>query len=152
MKFGFQLSVWTLRWKNLFVWVQVLIAVIMKSSTYWDMPYSLLDVNRRFRGTCRLHVQGRRTSQARDKHEEGNKQNPCFMTVSSSTLKKEAAYSSVTVVDFQRTTRRYIAELGTLQSSIWIRWVGTSAIHMRRTDTGVSGSSLCNTRIQKNNV
>jgi hypothetical protein len=35
----------------------------MKSSVFWDIyviPRSPLNVNRRFGGTCRLHIQGRR--------------------------------------------------------------------------------------------
>jgi hypothetical protein len=36
-----------------------------KYSIFWDItPCSLLKVNRRFGGTCRLHLQGRRISQA----------------------------------------------------------------------------------------
>jgi hypothetical protein len=35
-------------------------------SVFWDItPCSPLEVNRRFRGTCRLHLHGRRISQAR---------------------------------------------------------------------------------------
>jgi hypothetical protein len=43
----------------------VLTAVVMKSSIYWDTtPCSLLKDNRRFEGTRRLHFQDRRISQA----------------------------------------------------------------------------------------
>jgi hypothetical protein len=39
---------------------EVLTAVIMKSTIFWDiMPYSPLSVNRRFGGTYRLHLQGK---------------------------------------------------------------------------------------------
>jgi hypothetical protein len=39
---------------------------------FWDMtPCSPLKVNRRFRGTCRLHLQGRRISQERKQLEAG---------------------------------------------------------------------------------
>jgi hypothetical protein len=39
----------------------------LKSSIFWDItPCSPLKVNRRFGGTCRLHIQGRRISQARN--------------------------------------------------------------------------------------
>jgi hypothetical protein len=38
-------------------------AVVVKSSVVWDItPCSALNVNRRFGGTCRLHLQGRRIS------------------------------------------------------------------------------------------
>jgi hypothetical protein len=40
-------------------------AVVTKSSVFWDiMPYSPLKVNRSFRGTYRLHLQGWRISQS----------------------------------------------------------------------------------------
>jgi hypothetical protein len=54
---------------------EVLRAVVIKSSVIWDVtPCSLLQVNRRFRELCLLHLQGRRTSQARSQHEEGSNQ------------------------------------------------------------------------------
>jgi hypothetical protein len=60
---------------DLFVGVEVLTAVVMKSSVFWDtMPRSLLKVNRCFEGTCRHHLQGRRLSQARSQREAGDKQ------------------------------------------------------------------------------
>jgi hypothetical protein len=46
-------------------------AVPMKSPIFWDiMP---LKVKRHFRGPCRLHLQGRRISQARNQREAGGK-------------------------------------------------------------------------------
>jgi hypothetical protein len=40
---------------------EVFIAVVMKSIIFWDMtPCSPLSFNRRFGGTYRLHLQGRR--------------------------------------------------------------------------------------------
>jgi hypothetical protein len=40
---------------------EVLTAVIMKSSIFWDITlYSSLKFNRRFGGTCRLHLLGLR--------------------------------------------------------------------------------------------
>jgi hypothetical protein len=64
---------------------EVLTAVVMKSSIVWDItPCSPLKVNRRFGGTCCLHLHGRRISQA-------------------SRAKQ-----------LQRTTRRYIPEYRTL--------------------------------------
>jgi hypothetical protein len=39
----------------------------LKSFVFWDRtPWSLLKVNRRCRGTCRLHIQVWRISQSRD--------------------------------------------------------------------------------------
>jgi hypothetical protein len=62
---------------------EVLTVVVMKNSIFWDItPCSPLRVNRRFGGTHRLHLQGRRISWAR---------NQCEMSV-----------------DIQPTTRPYI--------------------------------------------
>jgi hypothetical protein len=45
---------------------EVLTAVVMKSTIFWDItPCSPLKVNRRFGGTHRLHLQSRRISRAR---------------------------------------------------------------------------------------
>jgi hypothetical protein len=55
---------------HIFVGFEVLTAVIMKSTIFWDItPCSLLRVNRRFGGTYCLHLQGRRISWARSQHE-----------------------------------------------------------------------------------
>jgi hypothetical protein len=46
---------------------EVLTAVIMESCVFWDItPCSPVKVNLRFGGTCRLHLQSRRISQARN--------------------------------------------------------------------------------------
>jgi hypothetical protein len=95
---------------------EVLTAVVTKSSLFWDItPCSPLKDNRRFGGTCLLHLQGWRISQARNHVCLP----PAFTLVSclaySSTLKIEETWSSETSVDFQRTTWRYIREDGTLQ-------------------------------------
>jgi hypothetical protein len=40
---------------------EVLTVVVMKSTIFWDItPVSPLSVNRRFEGTYRLHLQGRK--------------------------------------------------------------------------------------------
>jgi hypothetical protein len=71
---------------------EVLTAVVIKSSIFWDITQcSQLIVNRRFRGTFRLHLPSRKQK-------------------TSSALKMEATCSSETSVDFQRTARRYIPE------------------------------------------
>jgi hypothetical protein len=63
-----------------------------KSTIFWDItPCSLLSVNRRFGGTYRLHLQGRRIGRARN---------------------QRASRS----VDTQWTTRRYIPEDNTLHN------------------------------------
>jgi hypothetical protein len=92
----------------------------VKSSIFWGiMLCSPLKIDRRFGGTYRLFLQGRRISQ------RGN-QNvvnvallaTCFTLLSclsySSTLKMEALCSSETSIEFQRTTWRYIREERTL--------------------------------------
>jgi hypothetical protein len=58
---------------TLFVGFKVFTAVVMKNFVFWDItPYSPLKFNRRFEGTCRLHFQGQRISQARSQHEAGS--------------------------------------------------------------------------------
>jgi hypothetical protein len=55
--------------------LEVLTAVVMKASVIWDIsPYSPLKIKWHFSQTCHLHLQGWRVSQARNKHEAGNKQ------------------------------------------------------------------------------
>jgi hypothetical protein len=56
------------------VGLEVLTAVIMNYILWNITPCSPLNVNRHFGGTCRLHLHGRRISQARDQHEECSKQ------------------------------------------------------------------------------
>jgi hypothetical protein len=80
----------------------------MNSYIFWDIPpCSLLKVNRRFRGTW--------------KQVESRAGPACHLLsrwslvrVILSTMKMEAAYTSKTSVDFQRTARRYIPEDRTL--------------------------------------
>jgi hypothetical protein len=72
---------------------EVFTAVVMKSIIVWDMtPYSPLNVNRRFGGTYRLYLQGRRNKFS----------------------KKPASKQVATSVDTTRTTRRHIPENDTL--------------------------------------
>jgi hypothetical protein len=48
---------------------EVLTAVVMKNTIFWDITSSRpLKVNRRFGGTCRLHLQGR-INRARNQRE-----------------------------------------------------------------------------------
>jgi hypothetical protein len=54
---------------------QVLTAVIMNSSIFWDiMPCSLVKDNQHFGGTYHIHLQGWRVSQARNQHGVGKMQ------------------------------------------------------------------------------
>jgi hypothetical protein len=102
---------------NNFVGFEVLIALVMKSTIFWDITLcSPLNLNQRFEGIYCLHLHGRRISRAR------NLSLLCLplaftlvtCSIYSSTLKMEAIYFSETSVDIQRTTRRYIPEDGTL--------------------------------------
>jgi hypothetical protein len=78
---------------------------LIRSSIFWDITLcNPLKVKRRFGGTCRLHLQGRRISQALHQRDAGGKQR-CY-----DTTEMEATCSSETVVDFQRTTWCYIPE------------------------------------------
>jgi hypothetical protein len=53
-----------------FVGSEVPTAVVMKSAVFWDItPCSPLKVNRRFGGTYRLHLHGRRISRVRNQRE-----------------------------------------------------------------------------------
>jgi hypothetical protein len=93
----------------------------MKSYILGDItPCSPLKVNRRFRGTCRLHLQSRRISQV-----------PYFMLVSclvfSPTLKMETTCSSETSADRQRIIWRYIPAVEVFSISCE---VGTEFIYM----------------------
>jgi hypothetical protein len=69
---------------------------------------------RRFGGTCRLHLQGRRIIQVRNQHEAR-----CLLVsrlAFSSTVKIQVTYSSETSVVFQRTIRNYIPADTSLQN------------------------------------
>jgi hypothetical protein len=47
--------------------IEVFTAAIMRSSVFWDMMmHSPLKVNRCFKRTCRLHLQGQRERRARN--------------------------------------------------------------------------------------
>jgi hypothetical protein len=53
---------------------------LQKSYTFWDItPRSPMKVNRRFGGTCRLHLNGRRISQARNKREAAMEESSRFL-------------------------------------------------------------------------
>jgi hypothetical protein len=87
----------------------VFTAVVMKSIIFWDMtPCSPLSVNRRFGGTYRLRLQGRRNMFSK---KPASKLATCFLAeLTSSTMKMDAICSSETSVDTQRTTRSHIPE------------------------------------------
>jgi hypothetical protein len=52
----------------------------LKNSVFWDItPCIPLKVNRCLRGTCRLHLQGRRISQARNQHARRWQLEGCFL-------------------------------------------------------------------------
>jgi hypothetical protein len=83
----------------------------MKSIIFWDMtPCSPLSFNRRFGGSYRLHLQGRRNRFIKTSKQAGGKQNEPI----SLTLKIEAICSSETSVETERNTWRHIPEDDTL--------------------------------------
>jgi hypothetical protein len=92
------------------VWLEFLTVVIIKLYLLDITPSSPLKVNWRFRGTWRLHLQGRRISQARNQQGTASK---TWMTYFS-TLNMEVTCSSEMSIGFQRTTQRYIWEDRTL--------------------------------------
>jgi hypothetical protein len=54
---------------------EVLTAVVIKSSVFWDITScNPLKFGQRFGGICRLHLQDRRISQVRNQHEACSKQ------------------------------------------------------------------------------
>jgi hypothetical protein len=54
---------------------EVLIAVVIKTSIFWDItPCSPFKVNRHIGGIFRLHLQERRISEAKNQPEAGSKQ------------------------------------------------------------------------------
>jgi hypothetical protein len=93
---------------------QVLTAVVMKCSVYWDIMHSPLKVNQRFGGTCCLQFQSPRIIR------QSLFCLPLAFTLVScsaysSTMKIEATCFSETSVDFQWTTRHYIPVNRTVQ-------------------------------------
>jgi hypothetical protein len=84
----------------------------MKSSIFWDITTcGSLKVNRRFGRACRLHLQGRRISRARNQGE--SRWHAGFLL--GLTLKMEATCSSETSVNFQWTIWSYIPADRTLR-------------------------------------
>jgi hypothetical protein len=99
---------------------------VMYLYIFWDIPpCSHLKVNRRFGGTCWLHLPGRRISQARNQREAGSM---------NSSLKMEAIYSSATSVQIQRTTRRYIPEDRTLHNHRCENLRSYTALYPKKTE------------------
>jgi hypothetical protein len=108
-------SVLQLKYKRLYLTESILRKTthIMKSSIFWDMTLcSPLKVNWCFRGTHRFHLQGQRIFWARYQHESRLCLAPASSLAScsaySSTLKMEVICFCKTLVDFQRTTKRFI--------------------------------------------
>jgi hypothetical protein len=70
----FVLSLYLFNYEYICIRFEVLTAVVMKSSIFWDItPCSPLNVNNCFGGTCRLNLQGRRKSQVKYQREAGGK-------------------------------------------------------------------------------
>jgi hypothetical protein len=104
---------------------EVLTAVVMKGSIFWDiLPCNPLKIDRRFGGVkYSLLFQSRRLIQARNQQEEDSELAllaTCFILAScftySSTLKMGAIHSNETSVDFHLNMKRHIPEDRTLYS------------------------------------
>jgi hypothetical protein len=90
--------------------------VVMKSYIFWVITScSLLKVNRRFWGTCHLHLRSLRISQARNRALLTTCFHAGFLLGLYFEPQTEAKYSSETSTDFQRATQRYISENRPLQ-------------------------------------
>jgi hypothetical protein len=102
---------------NYFLRFEVFRAVTIKNTLFWDVASCRYCINRRFGGTHRLHLQGRRKIR-----EGGTSVSRWLQTKSGSsladffysTLKMEAIRSSETS-DYTISTRRHIPEDGSLQ-------------------------------------
>jgi hypothetical protein len=111
---------YTIRLNNklTFVRFEVFTAATMKNAIFWDVAPCRSSVNRRFRGTYRLHLQGRKVREEEPACTGGYRLQPPAHAGSSltdlSTLKMEAIRSSETAV-YTRSTRRHIQEDGILQ-------------------------------------
>jgi hypothetical protein len=105
---------------------KVLIAVVIKTSIFWDItPCNQLKVNRRFGGTRHFNLQCRRMIEARNQHEsrwQAQQASKAFIVVFCLayflTLMMEATRSSETSDDFQLITWHYIPEDKTLLTQV----------------------------------
>jgi hypothetical protein len=92
------------------IWIgfEVLTAVVMKNSVFWDLTLcSPFKVNQHFGRTCRLHLQGRRISQERNQYKADSKQsrfNAVWFMLDATTLKMEATFLSETKDNLQWAT------------------------------------------------
>jgi hypothetical protein len=109
----------------------VLTAVFMRSPFLWNiMPWSLLNIKRRFGVTYCFHPHGLRVSHTRKHHEAGSKHSLLASYLSySSTLWMEAAFYSARLINFRRTSRRCIPE--------------DSSFHLPRFPFLIFGASVC---------
>jgi hypothetical protein len=60
--------------RRIYLGFEVLTPVVTKTTTFWDItPCSMMEVNRRFGGTYRLHIQDQGISQAGSKQILGSR-------------------------------------------------------------------------------
>jgi hypothetical protein len=93
--------------------------VVVKSPIFWYIkPSRPLNVNRRFRGKFRYHLQGRKISQASNQHEAGSAcylLRPGFLLALFFDPEDKGNIFSEMSVAFQQTTGCYIPEDKTFQ-------------------------------------
>jgi hypothetical protein len=95
----------------------VFTAVTMKNAVLWDLaPCRSCELNRRFGGTCRLHLQGRKIHERETSVSWWQRTRPGFSLADFSTLKMDETRFSETSVQFTRSTRNHIPEDAVLQS------------------------------------
>jgi hypothetical protein len=104
---------------------EVFTAAVMKSIIFWDMtPCSPLSFNRRFGGTYRLHLQGRRNRFSKTSKRAGGKQNLFLRS-----WRWKRYVPPKRRVETQRTTRRLIPEDDTLHHNRLSFWPRFNILH-----------------------
>jgi hypothetical protein len=123
--------------------INVQLDIRLRSSVFWDItPCSPLKVNQNFGGTCRLHLQGRKISQARNQRDAGSKQDQyvylnlayvgiisfkavliekCLVKIRMSDDTKSALIFSLFTYEYQSMSRSNHRDVGTDGSASYLR-------------------------------
>jgi hypothetical protein len=90
-----------------------------RSFIFWDIkPCSPLKLNRRFGGTCRLHLQGWRVSQGKNQNEPGSKL--ACISYCLPPLKRRLTFNGLRRITSQK-TQLFITTAENLKSYMWKR-------------------------------